>query len=539
MKTFLLAGLLMLSAAAPAAAQDDAPPVLYLILDGSGSMWGQLADGTHKVTAAKEVLDDFVSGDLEGYDLALRAYGHRRKGDCRDSELVVPFGPPEEAIAHVRAFAQDLNPLGKTPISYSLRQALDDFGDRSGQIILISDGIETCDEDPCALVQAWQSRDVAIKVHVVGLGLDDETRPAMQCIADAAGTTYRDAADAATLAASLEDIQEESASGEPPAPRTDAVLYLRGVDADGNPVRVEGVLVREGEERYEVSSNRRNVVESGPYQLRAGVPTKNGTLYAPVEQAVEVAEVGVTPVTVEMMLPPRVHAIFLEDGERQPGSLVRAYADGREAFSLRPRDTVFVQPGTYEFRAQPNRDNELAVTETVEPGEHQEVVFELVQTVKVYIEMTASETGQSFGGNFELWQDGAEVYRVHQTNGARVQPGTYELRKPDRVAPYIHGEPLVITRQEEQTHAFVLPVGHVTFKYAHADGTPDDDARVFLSRLGPPPVGQQGVYQRGGVALPLLPGRYSVAGWRQKGTYDPVEFEVAAGQELTVTLRAQ
>ena len=144
-------------------AQDAPPNGIYIIFDASGSMWGELPDKSRKVTVAKQVLQDFVAGDFEGYDLALRAYGHRRKGDCRDSELVVPFGPPEQAIDRVKTFAAALNPLGKTPISYSLRQALDDFGDRPGQIILISDGIETCDEDPCALVQAWREKNVQAK----------------------------------------------------------------------------------------------------------------------------------------------------------------------------------------------------------------------------------------------------------------------------------------------------------------------------------------------------------------------------------------
>ena len=65
---------------------------IYIIVDASGSMWGALPDKSRKVTVAKQVLEDFVAGDFEGYDLALRAYGHRRKGDCSDTELVAPFG---------------------------------------------------------------------------------------------------------------------------------------------------------------------------------------------------------------------------------------------------------------------------------------------------------------------------------------------------------------------------------------------------------------------------------------------------------------
>ena len=65
---------------------------IYIIFDGSGSMWGQLNNGEYKIQAAREVLSDFVAQDFGARPLALRVYGHRRKGDCDDTELVQDFG---------------------------------------------------------------------------------------------------------------------------------------------------------------------------------------------------------------------------------------------------------------------------------------------------------------------------------------------------------------------------------------------------------------------------------------------------------------
>jgi len=343
MKPFLLfligVGFSMASLSSEAVAQDK--DAIYIIFDASGSMWGELPDQSRKVTVAKQVLEDFVAGDFEGYELALRAYGHRRTADCRDSELVVPFGPPEQVVGQVQAFAKDLNPLGKTPISYSLRQALADFGDRPGEIILISDGIETCDEDPCALMREWREKDIQIKVHVVGLGLDEKAKSAMQCIAEAAGTEYRDAESAATLAEGLAQIQEE-AKTEQIVRQTTIALRLIGKDAAGRRVQVEGVLKQQGEDRYEVSSNHRNVVESGSYELVVGVPTKNGTIYQPATKTVEVAETGETTVEVEVEVPPSVYATFTDADEKQRGALVHAFENDREAFIFRWIDTVYV-----------------------------------------------------------------------------------------------------------------------------------------------------------------------------------------------------
>ncbi len=56
----------------PLAAAEETPGV-YVILDGSGSMWVQLPDGTHKITAAKEVVKGFTAGDYAGRELAFLA----------------------------------------------------------------------------------------------------------------------------------------------------------------------------------------------------------------------------------------------------------------------------------------------------------------------------------------------------------------------------------------------------------------------------------------------------------------------------------
>ena len=495
-------------------------------------MWGELPDKSRKVSAARQVLNDFVAGDFDGYDLALRAYGHRREGDCRDSELVVPFGPPEEAIAKVKAFTKDLNPLGKTPISYSFRQALADFDGRPGEIILISDGIETCDEDPCALVRAWQEQDVQIKVHVVGLGLDAKAKTAMQCIAEAAGTEYRDAESATTLAEGLKQIQEE-AKTEQIERSTTIALKLIGREKDGSRIRVEGVLQQNGEDRYEVSSNARNVVESGTYELIVGVLTQNGSLYKSVTTAVVVGEAGETIVEVMVEAPPRIYATFLDRDEKQDGSLIRVYQEDEERFSFRAMDTVFVQPGTYEFRATPNAENELSVTETVSVGDLKEIKFRMIHAVHVYVRMEASESEIWFRKNYELWQDGEKKYAIHVHNGNRsVLPGTYDVHLPEGLFTYVV-EDVVITTEAEQHFDFTVPVGHVTFTYQKADGTPDADKRCFVGN-GPAGSGQ---YHNTSQRYPLRPGTYNVVGWQ--GTYDRVVFDVKEGEEKTIVLRAK
>ncbi|MFQ5652710.1 MAG: hypothetical protein ACE5IY_22480 [bacterium] len=509
----------------PSGFGQEKPGAIYIIFDASGSMWQKLPDGSFKIATAKQVLQDFVGGDFSGYELAFRAYGHRRKGDCRDSELVVAFGAPEKVVSQLQTFMATVNPTGKTPINFSLRQALQDFGDRSGEIILISDGEETCDDDPCALVKIWREKNVKIRVHVVGLGLDEKSKTAMKCISDAAGTEYYDANSASELADGLKKIQEKA---------TMAALIIQGVDAGGNRMQVEGTLSRDGNKRYDVTSHRRNLVEAGEYVLLAGVRTKNGNLYKPATKTVNVAETGETRVKVEVVVPPSVKARFEDAGKVQRGSLVQAFQNGKQVFKFRWIDEVFLDEGTYEFRAKPNRENELSVTASFAAGDHKEIVFKMVHTVKVKFKMIASGSGIWFRENYELWQNGKRKYKVHAHNGARVLPGTYDLHLTNKLTPYVKPG-IVVTDEEEQFFEVTVPVGHVTIIYQKADGTRDKDDRCFIGRG---PTGK-GKYKMSGKKHPLTPGRYNVTGWRHKGQYNRVVFDLQEGQDIDVVLRAK
>ena len=80
------------------------------------------------------------------------AYGHCRKGDCSDIETLI-------AVVLINKVAltktiNDLNPRGKTPITDSVKQAIGLVrgSEQPANIILVSDGLETCGGDPCKAV---------------------------------------------------------------------------------------------------------------------------------------------------------------------------------------------------------------------------------------------------------------------------------------------------------------------------------------------------------------------------------------------------
>ena len=121
-----------------------------IVLDGSGSMWGQI-DGTTKIEIARDTLRKVLETLPEDTELGLVAYGHREKGSCSDIEIAIP--PATGTAAAVADFADRLNPKGKTPLTDAVRKAAEELRieENAATVILVTDGLETCNADPCAL----------------------------------------------------------------------------------------------------------------------------------------------------------------------------------------------------------------------------------------------------------------------------------------------------------------------------------------------------------------------------------------------------
>jgi len=144
-----------------------------LVLDASGSMWAQIADG-HKISVAQEVINDLLDTLPPEEELGLLTYGHRRKGDCGDIELMVPPGVGTRGA--ISGAIKTLNPTGRTPLSAAVMQAADELRIEvnPATVILLSDGRETCDLDPCAVGAELEDRGIDFTTHVIGFDIDDE-----------------------------------------------------------------------------------------------------------------------------------------------------------------------------------------------------------------------------------------------------------------------------------------------------------------------------------------------------------------------------
>jgi Ca-activated chloride channel family protein len=189
-----------------------------IVLDGSGSMWAQI-DGKARITIARETLASVLATLPDDLELGLMTYGHREKGNCDDIELLVK--PAAGTAAAIIAAANAINPKGMTPISQAVRLAAEDlqFTEEKATVILITDGLETCEVDPCALASELEAKGVDFTTHVLGFGLSDEEGQQVACLAENTGGKYLSAKDGAALAEALTTTVAQVVAAEPvPAP---------------------------------------------------------------------------------------------------------------------------------------------------------------------------------------------------------------------------------------------------------------------------------------------------------------------------------
>lgn len=178
---FLLTGLSVRPAWAQTGSRNNepVPPQTHIlfVFDASNSMFG-LWQSDRKINIAKKLLSELLdsleyTSDVE---FALRVYGHQKAyppQDCDDTKLEVPFGPAN--ISKIKQKLNSIVPKGTTPIARSLEACADDFPSCTNCrniVVLITDGIEECNGDPCAVSRQLQKNGIILKPFIIGVGRD-------------------------------------------------------------------------------------------------------------------------------------------------------------------------------------------------------------------------------------------------------------------------------------------------------------------------------------------------------------------------------
>ena len=202
---------------APALADER---VSVMVFDASGSMWARLEDGKSRIEVAREVIAEFSSSRDASVPFGVVAYGHNRRGDCADIETVLPLGTYPGA--DISQTINELNPQGMTPLTDSMALARDMIPRtaEAADIILVTDGLENCGGDPCALAADMAAEGITLRAHVVGFALEDEAVQTLSCVPEQTGGQLFTTHSGEELSQALSQIASPEPASEP-APETE------------------------------------------------------------------------------------------------------------------------------------------------------------------------------------------------------------------------------------------------------------------------------------------------------------------------------
>lgn len=191
-------------ALAPPAAADERPNVM-IVLDSSRSMWGQI-EGANKVVIAKDglnkVLDSYKSRLRAGV-VVMGTQGTR----CKDVKTLLPLGDidPER----YRKALKGPSPRGSTPIALALSRAAKaaDYKNKALDIVLIADGADSCQADPCKAAKTLSREAKALRFHVIALSNDNQSElRKLSCLADVGSGSYSPASTRAAFDGALDMV---------------------------------------------------------------------------------------------------------------------------------------------------------------------------------------------------------------------------------------------------------------------------------------------------------------------------------------------
>ncbi|NOY53519.1 MAG: VWA domain-containing protein [Deltaproteobacteria bacterium] len=181
------------------------PPVvradvtIEFVLDGSGSMWGQLYD-QYKIVILKQGMESFLEKAPDDLRIGIRAFGLSGEEGCSNTRLLLP--PTMNAYPEVIQAVKKMNPSGQAPIIFALRKGLKDLKGAEGKklLILIADGRDTCEADSLGAVEKLSQALSGVEIHVIGLGLPaGEDRTELKLLAAKANGNYYNVSNSSQL----------------------------------------------------------------------------------------------------------------------------------------------------------------------------------------------------------------------------------------------------------------------------------------------------------------------------------------------------
>lgn len=194
-----------------------------LVFDASSSMaLPKTGPEPARIDEARRALTDVLPEIAALRRIGLMVYGPSQSAGRRECDGIgLRFGPRPDAAPSVAAALDGLMPDGLTPLTASVQAAAEtlNYRETPAIIVVVTDGIDTCGGQPCALGHNLAGQSADLTVHVIGfrrgnealaleLDLDgvaetQDRHSKLRCLAYQTGGTYVDTGTVAELSAAL------------------------------------------------------------------------------------------------------------------------------------------------------------------------------------------------------------------------------------------------------------------------------------------------------------------------------------------------
>ena len=547
------------------------PGNVMMVLDGSNSMWGQI-EGTAKISIAKDVMSNLIKTWDPDAPLGMVVYGHRRKNDCNDIEVVSMPGIVDRDVLIDKV--QSITPRGKTPISASLNlgvtMAGGMFSNKKIDLILVSDGLETCNADPCATAQSIKTLNANFKAHIIGFDVNDVEFKQLQCIATETGGEFYRANNASDLQDALAKTvaavsdngsgndsagQGNDSAGKPGEVEPATLLYgkLCETCARLEPLDVNWNVFKAGQQHHQglgvIYPNDQHQFEPGEYEVAVRLHNSQAIAAGNIEIGEDGKQIDAINLNAGSVLVSSF--VNKEDEQAARTALYKFYPiiDGEVGAAIdgsfdnqgQPSET-WLNAGTY--RATVNIGGNVSDTVDLEiiAGKQISHVFDLrsgVVAPEVFLSEGVKHTiGSSFQKLYES-ATGAEIIIGRLGQQKPAKPGDYELEisLDSDLGRVIKRFPVTVTAGETITGPFILNATY--FAYS---GTVDSGVfGTTLFRENKDKTGFNKVdFALGSKGKGLAePGVYKLEfAPRSGGSFSSEIFEVKVGEQLSIDVKA-
>src|SRR6478672_9562347 len=198
---------------APQAQQGLAPTII--LLDGSISMWARLG-GQSKVGIVRSTLTQAFTDYEDRIAFGLVAFGHRGGGACTEAELLAKPGELSAKSPGKLLFGAGFKPKATKPVAAALVEAAKQTPPTGLDVVLITDGPDTCKANVCATVKSLKQAAPGLRIHVIGFDPKaKQTVKALACVAKTTGGQFLAAANANDLKQDLNAVLDAASKSAP------------------------------------------------------------------------------------------------------------------------------------------------------------------------------------------------------------------------------------------------------------------------------------------------------------------------------------